>query len=1126
MVHNTLLLKNLGGANLILSLLFFMLSFDIVGQADITGLRYEAINEVSKPIGVSATTFNQDLNNILKNYSIQSIQQAFPEAKTQAVQNIYRIVLNTIDQNKYLDLYNSLNQLSLIKEIIIDRPELSLSSMACDPEEFNDPLLQGADAWYLDGMNIPCAWEVTHGDPNITVAVVDLFFDNGHDDLAGKFVSINNCNPLFYPCGHGFASAGAVAAIVNNSKCTVGSGYDTKVAGYCVASGCDSGSPGSGAWQAYLDGHKIINISFAGVGVSLSQVKEMVGNGVVITTGAYGSNNGPISEIEGVIHVGQADANRHHVDYEGFTPGVDIYALCWSVNRLESYNSCGWGWGLTSFGAPTVAGIVALMKSVNPCLSPADIEFILKETNGGLPANAGSYGITAGIMDAHAAVVMAQSYDGTDVTINTPTTTYDGVRMISGDLIVESGSTLTITGTVKFGQNSRLVVKRGARLVIDGGELTNYCGTHWRGISLEGNTSVGQAVSAYILPTATQAGTVLMINGAEISGANTAISMLNDDYSWPLYAEYWGGLVHAENSFFTNNKRALAFMQNPATDRSKFKNCTFSGHDQAATIWAANGIEFNNCTFNDFNLIGVLAWDAWVNILDCPSFDGITESKSISLVQTIPLLDGSSITGNTFNDGTFGVHSIASYNQSRTVVNNNDFYGTEYGVNFEGLSEFKIEKNSYSGCDIGSIQLGTGDADNLVSQNQYNGNGVGNYVIGSNFGTSILENCFTQSAYDIAVFVPAWSTGGIHPFQQVSQTIEAGNCFSKGGVPSFIRPAFGAPGSTWVEPTYFIKQNTSPASCKYPSSSLITRSLTSTESSEYCENLPPGIPPQRDFCQFPAVMTKPQIFTEMTNLESQISTLKSQLNSAKINDPYNFILIASLESKILIKTHCLRKLKTKYIIVLKDNNELASKRSDFATETDFITKVIYIGALITERLYSDATLFVNQMSPITQEEIDFVSVQVINLNRLAAGPGFLLSSGDESTLINIGSKYDPLSGFARGLYTGLTGEYIEMDYPAIGSATLPRSIEESNFVELVSVHPNPVHDVLNVDVKSPHGKCEIIITNLSGNVVINKVLVKDDNNKSIDISTYPIGLYFIKIVDEGKEIFLNKFIKI
>ena len=1104
------------------------------GQGAITGLRYQALQETAKPIPGTTQTNDPNLNNILQNYSVYSIQQAFPEAKTQAVRNIYRIILSQRNGYEYAELFNDLSVLNTIDELILDE-ELSVAYTVnnCDPEPYNDPL--AVNSHYLDGMNVPCAWDVTKGNPNTTIAIVDIFLDQSNPDLQGKVNYVDNsCNPVYHACNHGFSVAGGAAAIVNNNLCVAGTGYNAKVAGYCAGtSSCSNGSPGPMAWKAYLDGHKIINISFSGTGLSLSQINEMIGEGVVITTSAFGNNNVAERIVDGFIHVGAADANRNYIDYEGFNPGIDIYTLCWWIPRLEALGSCNIGSGGTSMGAPMVAGIVALMKDVNPCLSPADIEIILKASNGGLPNNAHP-DIDAGIMDAYAAVVMAQNYEGTDETV-TGTQVYDGIRMISGDLVLEAGAVLTISGTVKFGQNSRLVVKRGARLILDGGKLTNYCGEYWDGIFVEGNQAVGQAVSAFINPLPTQAGTVLMINGAEISHARVGIQTLNNDYPWPLYADYWGGLIHAEDSYFRNNRRAVAFMRNGFPDKSKFIECTFDGHHLGVTIWAANGVEFNGCTFKNFEKEGIGVVDANIKVLQCPEISGSPLSSAIKMTQTIiSTSNGSEIENNVFNSGLHGVHCNSSYNISESKIINNTFSTVQFGVHVQGYSDYLIEGNNFFGADIGTLHASTGDQLNITQKNIYNGSFIGNYFVSDNHGLLFTENCFSNTdEYDNVIVVPPGPNGRIYPQQKAGYVDEAGNCFTKNTVTSFFRLFWSAQNNTpWEKPNYFINSTTPSVSCKKPTTnpgtSILNVIFDSSLSSEYCASLPGIIlPTNKKYCNFPDSMSKVDILNRMTMLQNEITSLQNQLNLLNANDPETISLIAYLTSQILLKTHCLRKLKGKIIIFQKEDNELPSKRNEYALESDFIVKTMYLGALIESNYLSDASLFLNQIGAVTQEEQDFVFVQNINIARLASGPNYQLQNSDESMLIQIGKKFDPLSGFARGVYTAITGEYIDLDIPLPGSSVLPRSTEiVEKQTNGFSVYPNPTNDHLFIMApENSQSEYTFTLQDVLGNEVQKHQFSGKETKFSLPMTTLNNGLYILTIKDGNTSLLVEKIVK-
>ena len=222
----------------ILFLTLLLMCFQQGNSQNCLGIVYRAKITNSKPTsGKNIRTSDPDLNSVLQNYSIISIVQHRPNAKTQRARDLYRIELKNSSQ--IASLAEELKQISNIDEVTLICEVPSLEPWAANvvekkyseepnfvscsnPSTYNDPSLQNGGDWFLTGMNVPCAWSLTHGDPNMSVAVVDLFFNNSNVDLQGKFSSLNSCNPIYNGCGHGFATAGAVSAILNNGFCSAG----------------------------------------------------------------------------------------------------------------------------------------------------------------------------------------------------------------------------------------------------------------------------------------------------------------------------------------------------------------------------------------------------------------------------------------------------------------------------------------------------------------------------------------------------------------------------------------------------------------------------------------------------------------------------------------------------------------------------------------------------------------------------------------------------------------------------------------------------------------------------------------------------------------------------------------
>ncbi len=110
----------------------------------------------------------------------------------------------------------------------------------------------------------------------------------------------------------------------------------------------------------------------------------MTNNGVVLIVAAGNDTLAPYhsiyANIPGVINVSGVWPDNHH-DGTGFAHNqwVDICAMGRRMSICMPGNNYGIGSG-TSFAAPQVAGTVALMLSVNPNLTPAQIEEIIKST--------------------------------------------------------------------------------------------------------------------------------------------------------------------------------------------------------------------------------------------------------------------------------------------------------------------------------------------------------------------------------------------------------------------------------------------------------------------------------------------------------------------------------------------------------------------------------------------------------------------------------------------------------------------------------------------------------------------------------------------------------------------------
>ncbi|MCL2436185.1 MAG: S8 family serine peptidase, partial [Lentimicrobiaceae bacterium] len=227
----------------------------------------------------------------------------------------------------------------------------------------------------------------------------------------------------------------------------------------------------------------------------------------------------------------------------------------------QNYTVCFSG---TSAAAPHVAGVAALILSVSPNLRGDEVRDIIESTaqkinlyiNGHYLYN---YGIDPdrpngtwcedmgyGLVDAHAAVLVALEticYSGLPFVHGsiTQNTTWNSPVHATGDIIITNGATLTITNTVKFEPEVNMIIHPGAKLILNGGTLTNACPEElWQGI--------------------TNAGTVQLMSGGTIKNAECGIKVQS------------GGLVSAINAHFVNNTIGVLFQTNAQGGSFTFTN--------------------------------------------------------------------------------------------------------------------------------------------------------------------------------------------------------------------------------------------------------------------------------------------------------------------------------------------------------------------------------------------------------------------------------------------------------------------------------------------------------------------------------------------------------------------------
>jgi len=297
--------------------------------------------------------------------------------------------------------------------------------------------------WNLRQINLPAAWDISTGSADVVIAVLDTGLDMEHPDLAGKiwvnadeipgngwdddgnnrvddvngWDFVNNDNDPQDDEGHGTHVAGIAAAATDNNTGVASVSWGSVIMPLKVLNTKGEGSYSIIAEAVYYaanNGAHIINLSLGGEGgdnTLRDAINYAYGKGCLIVAAAgncgddsasypteYCSQLDPVfypAAYEHVVGVGATGDQDEQATYSNSGNYIDVVApggnptSGWDPDPNHWIMSTYWrgaGYGDyvqvagTSQAAPHVAGLAALLWSVDPSLTNDRVEQIIEST--------------------------------------------------------------------------------------------------------------------------------------------------------------------------------------------------------------------------------------------------------------------------------------------------------------------------------------------------------------------------------------------------------------------------------------------------------------------------------------------------------------------------------------------------------------------------------------------------------------------------------------------------------------------------------------------------------------------------------------------------------------------------
>lgn len=278
--------------------------------------------------------------------------------------------------------------------------------------------------WNLPSIETEKGWNISKGDEQVIVAVLDTGVQNDHPDLQDKLVEgINIVDESLAPnddVGHGTHVAGIIGANVNNEEGVAGLSWYNKIMPVKVLDSSGAGSTYSvaqGIIWAVDHGARVINMSlgnYAQADFLHDAIKYAYERDVVLIAASGNDNTerpGYPAAYPEVFAVAATNSNKEKASFSNYGDYIDVAAPGDSIASTYPGSQYAALSG-TSMASPHVAALAGLIRSVNPELTNVEVMELMRKSSLDLGEEGKDIYFGYGEIDVNKALQAASTFGG------------------------------------------------------------------------------------------------------------------------------------------------------------------------------------------------------------------------------------------------------------------------------------------------------------------------------------------------------------------------------------------------------------------------------------------------------------------------------------------------------------------------------------------------------------------------------------------------------------------------------------------------------------------------------------------------------------------------------------------